>query len=56
MRIAQMPLAKRSPQNMYAVRVALLIANGWWREVGSDTLELCRVAAAVLAVVSSSYL
>jgi hypothetical protein len=43
------------------VSVALLIANGWrpdgwWREVGSDTPDLCRVATEVLAVVPSSYL
>jgi hypothetical protein len=39
--------------------VTLLIANGWrpdswWREVGSDTPDLCRVATRVLAMAPPS--
>jgi hAT family C-terminal dimerisation region len=42
------------------VSVSLLIANGWrpdgwWREFGSDTPELCRVATRFLAMVLSSW-
>jgi hypothetical protein len=32
------------------------LPDGWWREVASDTPELCRVATRVLAMVPSSYL
>jgi hAT family C-terminal dimerisation region len=50
-------LASRKPGANQSV--ALLIANGWrpdgWcGEVGSDTLELCRVATRILAMVPSS--
>jgi hAT family C-terminal dimerisation region len=47
--------ASRKPGvNVSVALVITLAPDGWWREVGSDTPDLCRVATRVLAMVPSS--